>query len=82
MAPRTLGVIEAHTRRVVITASVEEPVVIYVEKYGDERMLHVDVPTELRTAVVRHVESDEQQFPDPARPGPSAKGTPPQGGRV
>ena len=39
----TAGVVQHPVRRVVIDAAVDAPVVIYVERYGDERLLSVDL---------------------------------------
>lgn len=45
------GIVPAETRRVVIDASVDSAVVIYIEKYGTSAFISVKPPPELRTAV-------------------------------
>lgn len=49
-------------RRVVIDAEVRQPVIIYVERYGDERLLNV-APT-LNGVEVRGVPADHTQTSD------------------
>jgi hypothetical protein len=45
------GIISKNVRRVIIDASVDEALKLYIEEYGDERMLHLDVMPELEAAV-------------------------------
>jgi hypothetical protein len=40
-ALRAAGIVDDSTRRVVIDISVGQPPVVYVEKYGDERLIAV-----------------------------------------
>ncbi len=47
------GIDSELVKRVVIEISAREPVMIFVELYGSEKMLSVEPPEELRGAVVR-----------------------------
>lgn len=49
------GIVPKETRRVVIEASVEMATVIYVEQYGTEELIKVQVPESLKQAAVKVV---------------------------
>lgn len=46
------GIIPENTRRVVIDARHDSVVVIYTEQYGTDRLIKVEAPPELKTAIV------------------------------
>lgn len=46
------GIIPTTTRRFVIDAEVNKPVMIYVEQYGDERLLKLDLATALQGTTI------------------------------
>lgn len=53
------GLLPDGVRRVVIDASHDKPLTIYIEKIGDERWLEIDVTEELRPAIV--VTGDDEE---------------------
>ena len=55
MALERAGVlqVEDRTRRAVIDASIDDALVIYVENFGDERVLEVTTHPDLRVATVK-----------------------------
>jgi hypothetical protein len=50
------GVVPANARRVVIAASLNQPVHVFFEGFGDDRLLEVITPESLAEAIVLHVE--------------------------
>lgn len=51
--PDAAGIIPSKTTRVVIEASINDAVRIYVEQYGDEGLISVEPPPELRGAEIK-----------------------------
>ena len=58
MALEAAGVLQKadHTRRVVIDCVFNEPLMVYVENVGDERILDVVTHPDLKVAIVRRDE--------------------------
>ena len=63
LALEKAGVLQCadQTRRVVIDASATEALVIYIENYGDERILKVVTHPDLRVTVQMHTDGSEEQ---------------------
>lgn len=59
------GIVPENTRRVVIDAEANNPIIIYVEMYGGDKLIEVEPPPELRVGV-KIVSSDEAEQ-DPAK---------------
>lgn len=59
------GIVPENTRRVVIDAEANSPIIIYVEMYGGDKLIEVEPPPELRVGV-KIVSSDKAEQ-DPAK---------------
>ena len=55
-----IGIDPKATRRVVIDISVDSPIWVYIEQFGDSRMFEVEPPPELTTAI--RVQSPQADF--------------------
>lgn len=50
---KAIGADGAKIRSMVIEAKVGQPVIVYIEAFGDEKLLKIDWPTALNQAVVK-----------------------------